>query len=247
MPTVGDRIAQLGAEEYLEPCVEPPCHPDSDGYRPGKSALQAMAVTRQRCWRYDWVVAYDLPPLFDRIDHALMRRVVKHHTEGKGLLLSLARWLNAPRPGEDGQRIERTAGTPPGGVVSPLLTNLWLHAVFDKGMARPCPDHPWARYADDGVVHCRTEAEARPLLAALQTRFKACGLARHPDKTRLVSGKDADRRGEYPETRLACLGDTFGPDGPKTAPVSSWSASCQGSATRRRRPCARGCTTGACS
>jgi RNA-directed DNA polymerase len=170
-----------------------------------------VAVTRQRCWRYDWVVAYDIQKRFDRLDHSLMRRAVKHHTDGKWLLLYIERWLNAPMQGEDGQLIERTAGTPHGGVVSPLLANLFLHDVCDKWMERTFPDHPWARYADDGVVRCRTEAEARHLLAALQERFKACGLALHPDKTRIVYCTDEDRRGEYPETRVDCLGYTFRP------------------------------------
>jgi RNA-directed DNA polymerase len=211
IPTVGDRIAQMVAKEHLEPFVEPQFHPDSYGYRPGKSALQAVAVTRKRCWRYDWLVEYDIQKLFDSIDHSLMLRAVKHHTDCKWLLLYIERWLKAPMQGEDGQLIERTAGTPQGGVVSPLLANLFLHYVFDKWMDRTFPDHPWARYADDGVVHCRTEAEAGQLLAALQERFKACGLALHPDKTRIVYCKDEDRRGEYSETRFDFLGYTFRP------------------------------------
>jgi RNA-directed DNA polymerase len=116
IPTVGDRIAQMVAKEYLEPLVEPHFHPDSYGYRPGKSALQAVEVTRKRCWRYDWLVEYDIQKLFDSIEHSLMLRAVKHHTDCKWLLLYIERWLKAPMQGEDGKLIERTAGTPQGGV-----------------------------------------------------------------------------------------------------------------------------------
>ena len=108
------------AKEYLEPLVEPRFHPDSYGYRPGKSALQAVAVTRKRCWRYDWLVDYDIQKLFDSIDHSLMLQAVKHHTDCKWLLLYIERWLKAPMQGEDGQLIERTAGTPQSGVVTDM-------------------------------------------------------------------------------------------------------------------------------
>lgn len=209
IPTVGDRIAQMVAKEVLEPLVEPSFHPDSYGYRPGKSALQAVEVTRKRCWRYDWLVEYDIQKLFDTIDHTLMLRAVKHHTDCKWVLLYIERWLTAPMQLEDGSCVARTAGTPQGGVVSPLLANLFLHYGFDQWMLRTFPQHPWARYADDGVVHCRTEAEALHLLAALGERFKTCGLALHPDKTRVIYCKDDDRRGTYPETRFDFLGYTF--------------------------------------
>lgn len=211
IPTVGDSIAQMVAKEYLEPWVEPQFHPDSYGYRPGKSALQAVEVTRKRCWRYDWLVEYDIQKLFDTIDHTLMLRAVKYHTDCKWLLLSIERWLTAPMQREDGSCVARTAGTPQGGGVSPLLANLFLHYGFDKWMGRTLPHHPWARYADDGVVHCRTEAEATYLLAALGERFKTCGLGLHPDKTRIIYCKDDDRRGTYPETRFDFLGYTFRP------------------------------------
>jgi RNA-directed DNA polymerase len=211
IPTVGDSIAQMVAKEYLEPVVEPHFHPDSYGYRPGKSALQAVEVTRKRCWRYDWLLEYDIQRLFDSIGHSLMLRAVKHHTDCKWLLLYIERWLTAPMQQEDGSLVERTAGTPQGGVVSPLLANLFLHYVFDKWMVRTFPGHPWARYADDGVVHCRTEAEAKHLLAALGERFQACGLGLHPEKTRIIYCKDDDRRGTYPETRFDFLGYTFRP------------------------------------
>jgi RNA-directed DNA polymerase len=206
IPTGGDRLAQMVATESLAPLVEPQFHPDSYGYRPGKSALQAVEVTRQRCWRYDWLVEYDIPKLFDSIEHTLRLRAVKYHPDWKWLLLSSERGLTAPMQREDGSCVARTAGTPPGGVVRPLLANLFLQYGFDKGMGRTFPQPPWARYADDGVVHGRTEAEAKHLLAALAERFKTCGLGLHPDKTRIIYGKDDDRRGTYPETRCDFLG-----------------------------------------
>jgi RNA-directed DNA polymerase len=148
----------------------------------------------------------DLQKLFDRIEHSRMRRAVKQHTDCKGRLLYLERWLKAPLQGEDGSLAERTAGTPQGGVGSPLLATLFRHYGCAKGMVRSVPDHPWARDADDGVGHWRTEAAARHLLVARDERLKACGLRLHPDKTRIISWKDDDRRGTYPETRVDCLG-----------------------------------------
>jgi RNA-directed DNA polymerase len=145
MPTVGDSIAQMVAKEYLEPLVEPHVHPDSSGYRPGQSALQAVAATRKRCWRYDWLVAYDIQKLLDSIGHSLMLRAVKHHPDCTGRRLDIERWLTAPMQQEDGSLVARTAGTPQGGVVRPLLANLFLHYGVDPWMVRTFPGHPWAR------------------------------------------------------------------------------------------------------
>lgn len=211
VPTVADRIAQMVAKLYFEPMVEPYFHPDSYGYRPGKSAVDAVAVTRQRCWRYDWVLEFDIRGLFDNIDHELLMRAVRKHTECVWLLLYIERWLRAPFQMEDGRLIERNKGTPQGGVISPVLANLFLHYAFDKWMERHQPQNPWARYADDAVAHCRTREEAEALLERLHGRFGECGLALHPDKTRIVYCKDDDRRGEYPETKFDFLGYTFRP------------------------------------
>ena len=211
VPTVADRVAQMVAKMYFEPKVEPHFHPDSYGYRPGKSAIDAVAVTRRRCWRYNWLLEFDIKGLFDNIDHDLMMRAVKTHTDCKWLLLYIERWLKAPFQMEDGRIIERRSGTPQGGVISPVLANLFLHYVFDKWMARNFPTNPWARYADDAVVHCRTKREAEGLLERLHERFKECGLALHPDKTRIVYCKDDDRRGDYPEIKFDFLGYTFRP------------------------------------
>jgi RNA-directed DNA polymerase len=195
----------------LEPAVEPIFHPDSYGYRPGRSALQAVAVTRERCWRYNWVLEFDIQGLFDHIDHALLMRAVRRHTDNPWVLLYIERWLQAPFQRADGTREAREAGTPQGGVVSPLLANLFLHYAFDAWMARHYPHAPFARYADDAVVHCRSEAEAERLKAALATRFAAVKLALHPTKTRIVYCQDDDRRQSYPHTGFDFLGYTFRP------------------------------------
>ena len=211
VPTVADRVAQMVVKMYFEPKVEPCFHQDSYGYRPGKSAIDAIAVTRKRCWRYDWVIEFDIKGLFDNIDHELLMRAVKTHTDCKWVLLYIERWLKAPFQMGDGGIVERKAGTPQGGVISPVLANLFLHYVFDKWMERKHPQYPWARYADDGIAHCRTRSESEELLEQMRSRFLECGLELHPDKTRIVYCKDDDRRGECPEMKFDFLGYTFQP------------------------------------
>jgi RNA-directed DNA polymerase len=211
VPTVADRIAQMVAKMYLEPLVEPYFCPDSYGYRPGKSAIEAVAVTRQRCWRYNYLVEFDIKGLFDNINRELLVRAIKAHTDCKWLILYIGRWLKAPFQTEDGRVIERQAGTPQGGVISPLLANLFLHYVFDKWMERTYPQNPWARYADDGIAHCRSRKEAEEMLERLGKRFRECGLELHPDKTRIVYCKDDDRRDRFTETKFDFLGYTFRP------------------------------------
>jgi len=209
IPTVADRVAQMVAKMYLEPVLEPNFHQDSYGYRPRKSAIQAVEVTRRRCWKYDWVLEFDIKGLFDNIDHDLLMRAVRKHTDCKWVLLYIERWLKAPFQGEEGVEVDRTKGTPQGGVISPLLANLFLHYVFDKWMERNYPQVPFCRYADDGVVHCRSEEEALMIKEVLEVRFKECNLELHPEKTRIIYCKDEDRRGEYPHTRFDFLGFTF--------------------------------------
>lgn len=209
IPTVADRIAQMVAKMYFEPKVEPYFLADSYGYRPGKSAIDAVGVTRQRCWRYDWLLEFDIKGLFDHISHELLLRAVRKHTDSKWLILYIERWLKTPFQTSDGRQIDRESGTPQGGVISPVLSNLFLHYVFDKWMQRNHPHNPWARYADDAVAHCRSLKEAERLLQQLRVRFEECGLELHPDKTRIVYCKDDDRRGEYRETKFDFLGYTF--------------------------------------
>ena len=211
VPTVADRVAQMVTKIYFEPQVEPHLHPDSYGYRPGKSAVDALAVTRQRCWKYDWVLEFDIKGLFDNIDHELLMKAVHKHTDNPWVILYIQRWLNAPFLMPDGMVQERTKGTPQGGVISPVLANLFLHYAFDMWMVRNHFDKPFARYADDAVAHCRSRQDAEKLHYSLKKRFADCGLELHPDKTRIVYCKDDDRRGEYPETKFDFLGYTFRP------------------------------------
>lgn len=211
IPTVSDRVAQMVVKLHFEPLVEPYFHMDSYGYREGKSAIEAVRVTRKRCWKYDWVLEFDIKGLFDNIDHGLLMRAVRHHTNCKWTLLYIERWLKAPFMLEDGSIEIRTKGTPQGGVISPLLANLFLHYVFDKWMEQNHPGKPFSRYADDGVVHCKTEAEAQLLLKALSARFIECSLDLHPKKTMIVYCKDDDRVKDYPNTSFDFLSFTFRP------------------------------------
>jgi len=211
IPTVGDRVAQTVVKIQFEPTVEPFFHPDSYGYRPGKSAIDALNTVRQRCWRYDWVLEFDIRGLFDNIDHELLMKAVRKHTDNPWVLLYVQRWLTAPFQMPDGALEQRTKGTPQGGVVSPVLGNLFMHYAFDMWMVRNHPDKPFARYADDGICHCRSKEEAESLQASLQARMLECRLELHPDKTRIIYCKDADRQGEYPNTSFDFLGYTFRP------------------------------------
>src|SRR3984893_17597328 len=167
IPTVADRIAQEVARRFLEPRVEPAFHADSYGYRPGRSALDAVRMARKRCWRYDWALDLDIKGFFDSIDWELLLKAVRHHTDCSWVLLYVERWLKAPVQMEDGSIVPRTAGTPQGGVISPLLANLFLHCAFDMWMAREFPRIPFERYADDAICHCRSAEEARVLWSAL--------------------------------------------------------------------------------
>jgi RNA-directed DNA polymerase len=211
VPTVADRVAQTVVRMYLEPEVEPLFHPDSYGYRPGRSALDAVGECRKRCWKFDWVIDLDIRAFFDSIDHDLLLKAVSKHTDLRWVLLYVRRWLEAPLQREDGTIIARDRGTPQGSAISPLLANLFLHYAFDRWLAREFPGCPFERYADDAVVHCNSEAEARLVLVALSERMAQVGLELHPDKTRVVYCKDADRRGSFEHERFSFLGYTFRP------------------------------------
>ena len=211
IPTVGDRIAQEVVKRYLEPRLEPIFHADSYGYRPGRSAIDALRKARQRCWRYDWVLDIDVKSYFDSIDWALLLKAVRKHTDCPWVLLYIDRWLKAPVQMEDGSIVPRAAGTPQGGVVSPILANLFLHYAFDLWMGRNFPDIPFERYADDVICHCRSAEQARALWSALEARFTACRRALHPQKTKLVYCKDANRRGDFPFPSFDFLGYSFRP------------------------------------
>jgi RNA-directed DNA polymerase len=211
--TVSDRIAQTVAQRYLEPILEPVFHKDSYGYRPGRSAHDALAVARQRCWRHDWVLDLDVRSFFDEIDWELLMRAVRHHTDCAWVLLYIERWLRAPVYMPDGTLEDREKGSPQGSVVSPILANLFLHYTFDMWMQRQFPACPFERYADDAIIHCDSENQARELLDMLQQRFAECKLELSPQKTKIVYCKDANRRGSYPEQSFDFLGHTFRPRG----------------------------------
>jgi len=211
IPTVADRIAQMVVKLVLEPEVEPYFHEDSYGYRPGRSAVQAVGVARQRCWRYDWVIDLDIRAFFDSMDHTLLMRAVCKHTQNPWIRLYMERWLKAPVQLEDGTLEERSAGSPQGSVVSPLLSNLFLHYAFDAWMQRNHPGIPFERYADDAIVHCKTESEARQMLNEIRDRLAECGLELHPDKTKIVYCRDGYRRGRYPDVQFDFLGYSFQP------------------------------------
>jgi group II intron reverse transcriptase/maturase len=209
IPTVADRIAQEVARRYLEPILEPVFHPDSYGYRPGRSAIDAVRTARERCWRYDWVLDLDVQAYFDSIDWELMSKALRKHTDCRWVLLYIERWLKAPVQMEDGSIVPRTAGTPQGGVISPLLANLFMHYSFDMWMSRTYPHIPFERYADDAICHCRSVEDARELWRALTDRFAACKLVLHPEKTKIVYCKDVHRRGDFPVIAFDFLGFQF--------------------------------------
>ena len=209
IPTVSDRIAQRVVKLIFEPLVEPKFLPDSYGYRPNKSALDAVGITRQRCFNHNWLVEYDIQGLFDNLDHELLMKAVRKHTECKWVILYIERWLRTPIQMPNGSLQKRTKGVPQGGVISPVLSNLYLHYVFDLWMKKQYPSTLWCRYADDGLAHCKTRSQAEQLLVSIEERFKSCGLALHPTKTKIIYCKDDNRKGEYPNTEFEFLGYCF--------------------------------------
>lgn len=211
IPTVSDRIAQMVAKIYLEPLLEPHFHPDSYGYRPGKSALEAVGRARKRCWRQDWVIDLDVKAFFDNLDHDLLMRAVRRHTDSPWIILYVERWLRAPLERPDGSLEDRSKGSPQGSVISPLLANLFLHYAFDEWMRRNHPQVRFERYADDVLVHASTRQQAESVLEAVRVRLGQCRLELHPDKTQIVYCQDSDRRDRHERIRFDFLGYTFRP------------------------------------
>jgi RNA-directed DNA polymerase len=209
VPNTADRVAQTAASKLLEERLEPIFHLDSYGYRPGRSAHDALAVARKRCWQHDWVIDLDIRAFFDSVPHDLLLRAVARHTDERWVLLYIERWLRAPMQMPDGTVVARGKGTPQGAPISPLLANLFMHYAFDRWMVREHSGCPFERYADDIVVHCDSEGQARALLAGIAERLGAVGLELHPDKTRIVYCQDAKRRREAEHTSFDFLGYTF--------------------------------------
>jgi RNA-directed DNA polymerase len=209
IPTVNDRIAQTVCKTYLEPVLNRIFHKNSYGYRPGRSAISAVGKCRERCWQYNWVIDLDIKGFFDNIRHDLLMKAVKFHTNRKWIILYIERWLTVDVVKPDGEVEKRTKGTPQGGVISPLLANLFLHYTFDKWMERKFPRVEFERYADDIIVHCCTESQAQFIKYMIEKRMGACGLKLHPEKTKIVYCKDGRRPIEYANTEFTFLGYTF--------------------------------------
>jgi group II intron reverse transcriptase/maturase len=211
VPTVADRIAQQVVVSRIGGDLFGVFHPDSHGYQLDKSAVDAVANTRKRCWEFDWVVEFDIRRAFDELDWDLLRKAIAKHVKDPWCLLYIERWLTASAVSPDGQPVQRTKGVPQGSVVGPVLMNLFMTYAFDEWMKREHPNTPFSRYADDGVAHCRSEAEAKKLLAAIDERLKECKLEMHPEKSGIVYCKDSARRKEYPKVSFTFLGYEFRP------------------------------------
>ncbi len=211
VPTVSDRVAQAAAKIALEPVLETVFDEDSFGYRPGRSAHDAVSQVRRRAWKYDWIVEFDIKGLFDNIDHELLLRALRKHCKEKWVLLYVERWLVAPTLGTDGVLRPRTKGTPQGGVISPLLANLFLHYALDRWLRKEMHSVRFSRYADDAVIHCKSEVQAQLALRKLRRRLKECGLELHPQKTSIVYCADVNRTEKHPNVQFTFLGYTFRP------------------------------------
>ncbi len=209
VPTIADRVAQTVVAMHLGERAEPRFHPDSYGYRPKRSAHDAIEACRKRCWSYDWVIDLDVQKFFDTVPWDLVQKAVEAVCDTPWVLLYVKRWLAAPLQLQDGSLVERDRGTPQGSAVSPILANLFMHFAFDTWMARTFPGCPFERYADDAVVHCASRRQAELVLAGITKRMEEVGLRLHPDKTHIVYCRDGRRRGEHEHTSFTFLGFAF--------------------------------------
>ena len=209
VPTVADRVAQTVVAMELEKVVEPKFHPSSCGYRPGRSALDAVEACRARCFTHSWVLDCDIAGFFDNVPHDLIVKAVEANTDLKWVVLYVQRWLTAPIQREDGTLERRDRGTPQGSAISPLLANLFLHYALDRWMVREFPGLPFERYCDDIVVHCVSEKQTRYLEKRIAARLGEVGLRVHPDKTKVVYCPQDGRDDPFGTTSFTFLGYTF--------------------------------------
>lgn len=222
VPTVADRIAQTVVKLEFEKLVEHCFLPDSYAYRPNKSALDAIGVTRQRCWKYDYAIEFDIKGLFDNLDHELLMKAVTKHTDNKWIILYIKRWLKAPMLMPDGTIVNRDFGVPQGGCISPVLSNLFLHYAFDVWITRHHPEVSWSRYADDGLVHCKDEQQARIVLSELRSRMKACGLELQESKTKIIYCSDDQRKRKDHSDDIKTSFEFLGYDFRKRVNYNNW-------------------------
>jgi len=211
IPTVSDRIAQGVVKDHLEPSLETIFHSSSFGYRPGRSAHDALQQCQDNCIKYAWVIDVDIKGFFDNLSHELLMGLVQKHTQEKWVLMYVERWLKAGVEQQDGSIATRTKGTPQGGVASPLLANIYLHHGFDKWMDEENPQNPFERYADDIIIHCNSKSEAEQLLAKLKVQMQQYQLELHPEKTKIVYCKNYLRNEKHDNNSFTFLSYSFQP------------------------------------
>jgi RNA-directed DNA polymerase len=226
IPTISDRIAQTVVKAHLDQVLEQLFHEDSYGYRPNKTAHDALAKAKVRCWKFNWVIDLDIRGFFDNIPHDLLMKAVRLHCDQKWMLLYIDRWLKAPLQKENGEIVARTKGVPQGSVIGPVLSNLYLHYCMDAWLEKHFSYCKFERYADDAIIHCQTKRDASRIKEALGDRMKMCGLELHPDKTKIVYCKDSNRRYPYDCVSFDFLGYTFMPRLAQHGGRKEWFTNC---------------------
>jgi group II intron reverse transcriptase/maturase len=217
IPTISDRVGQMVVKDFIEPRLEKIFSSNSYGYRPNKSAHQALESVRLNCRKTDWVIDLDIKGFFDNIDHNKLMLAVEKHVPENWTKLYIARWLVAPVLTKSGELVTKQGkGTPQGGVISPLLANLFLHYGFDKWLEQTDSSVNFTRYADDAIVHCKSKEHAEQILKAIRQRMNDVGLELHPKKTKVVYCRDYRRQEKYPEVKFDFLGYSFQPRSTKS-------------------------------